>query len=140
MPYRRATAQVTELDTDFLLKKAVSRLLSKAGKNKELTKVLVEFAIEKADDDKSWNIALDLAKTAKLLTRESDAPYLEELSQCTLQDFGTLKSTLIKEIRETELQIVALSTQILELISASGIEFSDFTRGSLPKHFLGQMT
>ena len=124
-----------ELDTDFLLKKAVSRLLSKAGKNKELTKVLVEFAIEKADDDKSWNIALDLAKTAKLLTRESDAPYLEELSQCTLQDFGTLKSTLIKEIRETELQIVALSTQILELISASGIEFSDFTRGSLPKHF-----
>jgi ATP-dependent exoDNAse (exonuclease V) beta subunit len=124
-----------ELDTDFLLKKAVSRLMSKAGKNKELTKVLVEFAIEKADDDKSWNIALDLAKTAKLLTRESDAPYLEELSQCTLQDFGTLKSTLIKEIRETELQIVALSTQILELISASGIEFSDFTRGSLPKHF-----
>ena len=125
-----------ELDTDFLLKKAVSRLLSKAGKNKALTKVLVEFAIEKADDDKSWNIALDLVKTAKLLTRESDAPYLEELSQCTLQDFGTLKSILIKEIHETELQIVALSTQILELISASGIEFSDFIRGSLPKYFM----
>ena len=125
-----------ELDTDFLLKKAVSRLLSKAGKNKALTKVLVEFAIEKADDDKSWNIALDLVKAAKLLTRESDAPYLEELSQCTLQDFGTLKSILIKEIHETELQIVALSTQILELISASGIEFSDFIRGSLPKYFM----
>ena len=124
-----------ELDTDFLLKKAVSRLLSKAGKNKALTKVLIEFAIEKADDDKSWNIALDLAKTAKLLTRESDAPFLEELSQRSLQDFGTLKSTLINEIRKTELEIIALSTQILEVISASGVEFSDFTRGSLPKHF-----
>ena len=51
-----------ELDTDHLLQKAVSRLLSKAGKNKALTKVLVDFAVEKADDDKSWNIALDLSK------------------------------------------------------------------------------
>ena len=124
-----------ELDTDLLLQKAVSRLLSKAGKNKALTKVLVAFAIEKADDDKSWNIALDLVKTAKLLTRETDAPFLEELSQRSLKEFGTLKSTLTKDISDAAEHVVELSTQILELITASGIEFSDFTRGSLPKHF-----
>ena len=124
-----------ELDTDILLQKAVSRLLAKAGKNKALTKILVEFAIEKADDDKSWNIALDLIKTAKLLTKESERPFLEELSQRSLQDFGTFKSALIKEIGDTELLLVEISSQILELITASGIEFSDFTRGSLPKHF-----
>ena len=124
-----------ELDTDLLLQKAVNRLLSKAGKNKALTKVLVEFAIEKADDDKSWNIALDLAKTAKLLTSETDAPFLEALSQRSLQDFGVLKTTLTKELSETELQVVELATQVLDLITANGIEFSDFTRGSLPKHF-----
>ena len=124
-----------ELDTDFLLQKAVNRLLSKVGKNKELTKLLVEYAIEKADDDKSWNIALDLVKTAKLLTRESDMPFLEELSQRSLKDFGIFKSTLTKEISAIELQVVDLSTQILELIISSGIEFSDFPRGSLPKHF-----
>ena len=129
-----------ELDTNLLLQKAVSRLLSKAGKNKSLTKVLVEFAIEKADDDRSWNIALDLVKTAKLLTTESDAPFLEELAQRSLQDFGTLKSTIIKDISETELQVVELSTRILELITASGIEFSDFTRGSLPKYFKDLVT
>ena len=50
-----------ELDTDYILHKAVSRLLSKAGKDKVLTKTLVEFALDKADNDKSWNIALDLA-------------------------------------------------------------------------------
>ena len=112
-----------ELDTDFLLQKTVSRLLAKAGKNKALTKVLVEFAIEKADDDKSWNIALDLIKTAKLLTKESERQFLEELSQRSLQDFGTFKSALIKEIGDTELLLVEISSQILELITASGIEF-----------------
>ena len=124
-----------ELDTDLLLQKAVNRLLSKAGKNKALTKVLVEFAIEKADDDKSWNIALDLVKTAKLLTSETDAPFLEALSQRSLQDFGMLKTTLTKEINEIELQVIEISAKVLNLITANGIEFSDFVRGSLPKHF-----
>ena len=76
-----------ELDTDLLLQKAVNSVLSKAGKNSALTKVLVEFAIEKADDDKSWNIALDLVKTAKLLTNETDAPFLLELSQAFIARF-----------------------------------------------------
>jgi ATP-dependent exoDNAse (exonuclease V) beta subunit len=124
-----------ELDTDHLLQKAVSRLLSKAGKNKELTKVLVAFAIEKADDDKSWNIALDLVKTAKLLISESDAPFLKALSQRSLQDFQDLKTKLTNDINAIETEIVEQSMQVLESIAASGVEFSDFTRGSLPKHF-----
>ncbi len=124
-----------ELDTDHLLQKAVSRLLSKAGKNKTLTKVLVDFALEKADDDKSWNIALDLAKTAKLLTKETEAPFLHGLSQHSLSDFEALKNSLIKETFEAETQIVTVANQVLELILSSGLEFSDFSRGSLPKHF-----
>ncbi len=124
-----------ELDTDHLLQKAVNRLLSKAGKNKALTKVLVAFAIEKADDDKSWNIALDLVKTAKLLISETDAPFLKALSQRSLQDFQDLKTKLTNDINAIETEIAEQSIQVLESISASGVEFSDFTRGSLPKHF-----
>ena len=124
-----------ELDTDLLLQKAVNSVLSKAGKNSALTKVLVEFAIEKADDDKSWNIALDLVKTAKLLTNETDAPFLLELSKRSLQDFVVLKTALQKEIKQTRAQIIVLSNQVLELITANGIEFSDFIRSSLPNYF-----
>ena len=75
------------------------------------------------------------SQNSQALTRETDAPFLEELSQRSLKEFGALKSTLTKDISETEVQVVELSTQILELITANGIEFSDFTRGSLPKHF-----
>ena len=124
-----------ELDTDLLLQKAVNRLLLKAGKQKSLTKALVDFAIEKADDDKSWNISLDLSKTAKLLTQETAAPFLQNLTQNSLSDFEVLKARLSKEIDQAETQIVRLSNQVLELIVSSGIEFSDFSRGLLPNHF-----
>jgi ATP-dependent exoDNAse (exonuclease V) beta subunit len=124
-----------ELDTDHLLNKAVSRLLSKAGKDKVLTKALVEFALDKADNDKSWNIALDLAKVAKLLVNETEVGFLQDLAKHTLTDFQVLKKSLTKKIKNAETQIVNLSKQVLDLILSNGIKFSDFSRGSLPKHF-----
>lgn len=124
-----------ELDTDHLLQKAVSRLISKVGKDRALTKALVNFAINKADDDKSWNIALDLSKTARLLTNETEAGYLKDLAQHSLSDFQVLRESIKKEIAVAETQIIAVSTQVLELIKSSGIELTDFSRGSLPRHF-----
>ena len=41
------------LDTDLLLDEAVSRVIAKAGEDMELTKVLMDFALEKIDDDRS---------------------------------------------------------------------------------------
>jgi len=125
-----------ELDTDYILHKAVSRLLTKAGKDKVLTKTLVEFALDKADNDKSWNIALDLAKTAKLLVKETDVSFLQDLAKHSLTDFQAFKKSLTKKIKFEERQIINLSKQVLDLILSNGIEFSDFSRSSLPKHFL----
>ncbi|MAX69642.1 MAG: DNA helicase UvrD, partial [Flavobacteriaceae bacterium] len=48
-----------ELDQDQLLNEAVDRLISRAGSDENLTNLLVDFAIEKADDDKSWDISYD---------------------------------------------------------------------------------
>ena len=53
----------------------------------------------------------------------------------SLQDFVVLKTALQKEIKQTRAQIIVLSNQVLELITANGIEFSDFIRSSLPNYF-----
>ncbi len=124
-----------ELDQDALLNEAVDSLIAKAGNDDELTKILVDFAIEKADDDKSWDVAFDFKKIAKLLVNENDMPYIKSLEDKTLNDFKTLKSQLKKEISELEKSIVENATTILELIEESGLEFKDFSSSFLPKHF-----
>ncbi|NJX17186.1 UvrD-helicase domain-containing protein, partial [Tamlana crocina] len=43
-----------ELRTDDVLNEAVDRLISKAGRDKEITRVLVNFVLSKTDEDKSW--------------------------------------------------------------------------------------
>lgn len=124
-----------ELDTMNLLSKAVDKLIDKAGSDKALTKILVDFAIEKADDDKSWDVSYDFNHIAKLLINENDIPYIKSLKGKTLEDFKNLKSNLTKTAILLETDIAQKAQETLELIMNHGIEFSDFSGGYLPKYF-----
>ncbi|RKR14930.1 ATP-dependent exoDNAse (exonuclease V) beta subunit [Maribacter vaceletii] len=123
------------LDTSLLLDEAVSSLINKAGSNKKLTKVLLDFAIEKIDDDKSWDIAIDLNKIGKLLFNENQAKHLEALKSKSLDDFLKLKKDLVQEISKIEADVKDVAKNTLLLIQESGFEFSDFPRATLPNHF-----
>ncbi|MFV9551738.1 UvrD-helicase domain-containing protein [Algibacter sp. PT7-4] len=124
-----------ELDQNALLNEAVDSLIAKAGSNKELTKILVEFAIEKADDDKSWDVAFDFNKIAKLLVNENDLPYINNLKNKTLNDFKILKTQIKKETLSLEKQITENANAVLNLIQNSGLEFNDFSGSYLPNYF-----
>jgi len=124
-----------ELDQDALLNEAVDSLIAKAGTDKALTKILVDFAIEKADDDKSWDVSFDFNKIAKLLVNENDIPFIEKLKDKTLEDFKTLKNQLQQEVSSIEINLVEKAESILALIEETGLEFNDFSGGYLPKHF-----
>lgn len=124
-----------ELDQERFLNEAVDSLISKAGTDNTLTDVLVDFAIEKADDDKSWDISYDFNKIAKLLVSENDLPALETLKDKTVADFKTLKSSLNQEIVTLESDILEIAETTLTLISECGLQFDDFNRKSLPSYF-----
>lgn len=124
-----------ELDQETLLNEAVDSLINKAGTDEALTNILVDFAIEKADDDKSWDLAFDFNKIAKLLVNENDIPFIEKLKDKSLDDFKVLKAQIKKEILIQEKCIVENSQSILTLIEEAGLEFNDFSGSYLPKHF-----
>lgn len=123
------------LDIDLLLDEAVSRLINKAGSDVKLTQILIDFALEKIDDNKSWDIALDLNKIGKLLFDENNKPHLKKLANKDVDAFlGFQKSIQIK-IKETEQSAQTIAKQVLGLIERSGLEMTDFPRETLPNHF-----
>ncbi len=89
-----ATNFEVTLETNELLAEAVDVLLSKAGENDEITKVLLNFALEKIDDDKSWDISRDIANAAKLLYDENDSDHVSILKMKSLEDFLEFKKTI----------------------------------------------
>ncbi len=124
-----------ELDQDRLLNEAVDSLIAKAGSDTQLTNILVDFAIEKADDDKSWDISYDFNKIAKLLVSENDLPAIEALKDKILEDFKQLKQQLASGVKILENEIAKIANNVLALIEECGLQFDDFNRKSLPNHF-----
>lgn len=123
------------LDVDLLLQEAVERVISKAGEDPEFTKVLLDFALEKIEDDRSWDIGFDLLKIGKLIFDENNAEHLKQLKDVELSDFLKLQSHLKKQNKNLEKRIVELASASIDTITASGLDFKDFPRETLPNHF-----
>src|SRR5690606_26993355 len=124
------------LEIDQLLGEAVDLLLSKAGENKEITKVLLDFALEKTDDDKSWDISRDIANAAKLLYDENESDHVWVLKQKSLDDFLVFKTQLFLQKKRLSAEIETIASQTLQLIAESGLQNTNFSSSTLPNHFL----
>ncbi|MGB7842272.1 MAG: UvrD-helicase domain-containing protein [Salinimicrobium sp.] len=125
-----------ELRTEDVLREAVDRLISKAGEDKGLTGVLINFVLSKTDDDKSWDISRDLLEIAKLLTQETNLPFLELLKNRKMEDFLELQKKLKEKTAFLETEIVRVSDDFFQLLEDKGLENEDFSRSSCPKFFL----
>ena len=121
------------LDTDLLLDEAVSKLINKAGRDQKLTKVLIAFALEKIDDDKSWDIGIDLNKIGKLLFNETNTSHLKKLENKDIDEFLELQKSIQTNIIDLQKKIISNASQILEIIEGNGLEYSDFKSSWFPK-------
>lgn len=124
-----------EMDAVKLIQEAVDLLISKIGTDKELTTLLVNFAIDKANDDKSWNIEADLNESAKVLLDENNAFQLQKIQQKSIKDFVGLKRILMKERKVLHQRLIDIGEQGIELIENQNLEVKDFYRSQIPTHF-----
>lgn len=124
-----------ELDIDEILQEAVDRVISKAGKDKILTKTLIDFAFAKADDDRSWDITNDLNDIAKLLVNENNYEYLAALRGRKVKDFSDFEKKMHQKIKALKMLLLKKADEFFELIQKNDLDFKDFTRSSLPNFF-----
>ncbi len=124
-----------EMDVNLLLDEAVDLLISKIGEDKNLTQVLIDFSLDKTDDDKSWDIAKDLKEFARILLNENDINELKKIESKTVQDFTDLKKHLRKQQKIIENKFVEIGENGLEIINSMNLEYNDFYRSMFPNHF-----
>lgn len=119
-----------EMDRDLMLDEAVEQLISKAGIDKDLTSILVDFTEAKADDEKSWQIETDIKKTAGFLFSEGSQHFIDKLQEIP----PARLNEIAREIRQTrksfEDSIITLAHAAKKLILDNGIENASFARGT----------
>ncbi len=127
-----------EMDTDNLLDEAVDLVISKIGSDKKLTRTLIKFAIDKLNDNKSWDISFDLKKFAKIILNESDSNYIEKLNEISISEFESLKTELQKKTAIFDEKLIEIGENALKIIDETGLDYKDFYRSMIPNHFIKQ--
>ena len=125
-----------ELDSDTLLSLAVDVLISKIGVENNITDTLIEYSLDKAKDDKSWDISRDLNEFAKILLKDEDAKHFKKLNSKTISDFTSLKKKLAHHQKQLEKRFVEISEEGLTRIDSENLQHKDFYYSLIPKHFL----
>ena len=118
------------IDTESLLTEAVDALIAQAGHDEALTKLLIDFTMEKTDDDKSWDISGDIMATGKLALNENNREELKHFDQKSIADFAKIKKQLKQYVQDFELDCSNLAQEALQLIDKNGIDHKSFSRGA----------
>jgi len=122
------------LETDTLLRNAIDTVIAKAGEEEEITNVLVTFAKSKADEDKNWDVTLDLYAVCKLLLVEEHFFHLNQLQDKSIQDFKQINTKIQEKIKRHKQQIKELTESILEDFFKNDLTDKDFSRGTFFRH------
>jgi len=124
-----------ELNISLVLQEAVDSVIDRAGEDKILTKVLMDYTLFKADDDKNWDIARDLFKFAGLLTNENHQKYIRLLKGKTLEDFKDFSIKLRSQMQFTEKEIAEIAAAFFTIVDAAELERKNFSGGYLFDYF-----
>ncbi len=126
-----------ELDTDNLISQAIDLLLSCAGNDEKLTKILVNFTESKTENEQQWNIEYDLKKFAFSLLKEDSQSYIDKLKKLSLDDFFSINEKINIITKNFENTIIDLSTRAYNLIKNKNINNTAFfhTTSGAGKYF-----
>ena len=119
------------LETDQFLEKAVDFLIEQTGENKQQTKILTDFVIQKAKGNRSWDISYDLNNIASLVYNENHYQKLRQLSDKTWTDFLQFQKQIqnlnANSVEATNKASKSLFDKVLEL----SIDESSFSHREL---------
>lgn len=124
-----------ELNSTLLLNEAVEMVVGKIGADQELTNLLIDYSLEKTENDKSWDISRELKEFSKVLVKENDAAHFKKLSQKTLSDFIELREVLLTKQKAIVKRGKEIGAEGLDTIASKNLVHSDFYYSLLPKHF-----
>jgi hypothetical protein len=127
------TFEVT-LDTENLLTEAVDALIAKAGEDEIITQLLIDFTMEKTDDDKSWDISNEILETGKLILNENNREEIVDFKDKNIEDFLAIKAKIAKAYETLENENIELAKTAFSFIESNHIDPKSFAYETFPKH------
>ena len=123
------------LDPTNLFDETVNSIIEEVGRDKTLSKLLLDFSLNKVFNDKDWNIQQDLDDFIRLLLNENDRKPLADIKNKALEELKADKKLLEEVLENTKKEALTHAGDALNVIEKNGLEAEDFKRKQIYKHF-----
>lgn len=121
------------LDSKDFMAEVVARILSGAGEDKALTKILLDYVLQKADELKSWDVTKEVSTVAEMFTNENHMHALTKLSEIPIEAFTALDKKILLQINTIKNPFKEKATAILDFFKQSNLLDEFFPNSLLPK-------
>lgn len=119
-----------ELDAKRVLSQAVDVLLSYAGADEAITRVLVEFVKQKMSEGKNWDVVDELKIFSEELLKEDTQKYIQLFRDFTLNDFRAVINSVFAQMNKLNQEADAIAHNVLNTIDKRNIDVKSFFQGS----------
>ncbi|MGB5977322.1 MAG: UvrD-helicase domain-containing protein, partial [Cyclobacteriaceae bacterium] len=117
-----------ELDKDKVLSELADRVMADVGPKKGLTKWLVQFAREKVEDSKSWDLRTNIMELGREIFRENYKQIEPGLQEASEKGFLTgLRKDLSAQKKKFENDMQACGRKAIGIMEQSGLGVDDFS-------------
>lgn len=111
-----------EIDERRLLNEATDLLVSKAGKEKELTKVLNAFLTERLESEKSWNLERSILDVSQHINKERSRQFVNQLKELSLPEFLSAKKKMDERYEKVKKELIEKAKSAMVALENGGIE------------------
>lgn len=112
-----------ELESETMLEEAIDELISLAGTDPKLTRILVSFVENKAEDELNWQIEKDLNEFGKALLNEDSIEFVSALRQYDLDVFVEIRRKLYLWKSQLEQKLREMARDMLRIADKVGLDY-----------------
>ena len=125
-----------EFDTDSFYEKVVSELFNQIGEDEYVSKLLKEYALNKAEDNSGWDPENQIKEFSKLLLKEDSNDYITSLKKFNSDELEKFRKQFIDFTFHYKNTLKTEGQKAIDLIKKNNLEDNDFKgKKSGPQNF-----
>ena len=128
-----------EFDTDSFYEKVVSELFNQIGEDEYVSKLLKEYALNKAEDNSGWDPENQIKEFSKLLLKEDSNEYITSLKKFNSDELEKFRKQFIDFTYHYKNTLKTEGQKAIDLIKKNNLEDNDFKgKKSGPQNFFNK--
>ena len=104
------------LDSESLIEETIDSILDEIGIDRLISKYLLDFSLQKINNDKNWDVEIDLKEFVHLLFNENDRIPLNYIRKRNIKILEADKILLSKLLKNEKLKVLKNAREALNFL------------------------